>query len=470
MFRTRAKQMLLIFGIAFALRLAMCVWGADRVPPTADGAFYHVVAQRIAQGQGYTWLWPDGTVTFAAHYPVGYPAMMSVVYYLFGAVPLWAMLGNAFMGASGVTAAYWLSASALEKSRIKVHTQRSAFISALALALSPTLILYTPALMTEAVVGALLAIAICLAIVYQSEDTLRHTRVLLFVGLALVLAISCLVRPQSLIMAALLGLLLEKGIIRRLLSCVSLIVLTLAMVSPWTLRNCDRMDSCVFVSANGGWNLLIGSYPEGNGAWVGIEGERVPEECRTIFSESGKDKCFSNAGRQRIMSAPLAWLKLVPAKLRATFDYSAAGVEHLYAAGAVNEAQKTPLQILEYAWQRAFAILTLVGAWFAASARRGNFWPTLGLVFGVISFLGAGAWLGWLIVVCLLLAVPRVHANLPLVAAAGSIASTAAIHAVFFGAGRYSLPIWYVAAPVAAIGIATLNQARDRLRQRFLSN
>src|SRR5690606_31750857 len=174
------------------------------------------------------------------------------------------------------------------------------------------------------------------------------------VELALVLAISCLVRPQSLIMAALLGLFLEKGIMRRLLSCLSLVVLTLAMVSPWTLRNCDKMYSCVFVSANGGWNLLIGSYPEGNGAWVGIEGEHVPEECRTIFSESGKDKCFSHAGRQRIMSAPLAWLKLVPAKLRATFDYSAAGVEHLYAAGAVNEAQKTPLQILEYAWQRAF--------------------------------------------------------------------------------------------------------------------
>jgi len=58
-------------ALAFALRVLVVCWAKDRFPPADDGSFYHVVAQRIAHGQGYTWLWPDGAVSFAAHYPVG---------------------------------------------------------------------------------------------------------------------------------------------------------------------------------------------------------------------------------------------------------------------------------------------------------------------------------------------------------------------------------------------------------------
>src|SRR5256885_7855973 len=46
--------------------------------------FYHAVATRIARGAGYTWAWPDGVVTYAAHYPVGYPALLGAAYAVFG--------------------------------------------------------------------------------------------------------------------------------------------------------------------------------------------------------------------------------------------------------------------------------------------------------------------------------------------------------------------------------------------------
>ena len=66
--------------IAFVARWFVVVWAANRIPPTADGTYYHVLATRIAEGHGYTWLWPDGAVTYAAHYPVGYPALLAGPY------------------------------------------------------------------------------------------------------------------------------------------------------------------------------------------------------------------------------------------------------------------------------------------------------------------------------------------------------------------------------------------------------
>ena len=77
-----------IFGLALALRLLVALWGAGRFPPADDGSFYHVVATRIAHGDGYTWAWPDGVITYAAHYPVGYPALLGAGYTLMGELKL----------------------------------------------------------------------------------------------------------------------------------------------------------------------------------------------------------------------------------------------------------------------------------------------------------------------------------------------------------------------------------------------
>ena len=80
---------------ALVARLIVVWWAAARFPPAEDGKFYDVVANRIARGLGYTWLWPDGVVTYAAHYPVGYPALVGGLYAVFGPLPVWAMVFNA---------------------------------------------------------------------------------------------------------------------------------------------------------------------------------------------------------------------------------------------------------------------------------------------------------------------------------------------------------------------------------------
>ena len=84
---THAKHTVWVVALALAARGLVVGWAWGEVPPIADGTYYDILGRRIAEGQGYTWLWPDGAVTYAAHYPVGYPAIVALSYLVFGASP-----------------------------------------------------------------------------------------------------------------------------------------------------------------------------------------------------------------------------------------------------------------------------------------------------------------------------------------------------------------------------------------------
>ena len=190
---------LVTFAVALAARLAVVVWAAGRFPPTADGKYYETIAERIAQGLGYTWLWPDGAVTYAAHYPVGYPALAGAVYALVGPRPAAAMALNALLGALAALAAHRLAARAAGP--------RLALASGLAVALHPGLVAYTPAIMTEGVTAAFVISAA--AVAAWARD--RERVVLPAVAVGLIVGVATLVRPQSLVLAPIFGLLAGAG-------------------------------------------------------------------------------------------------------------------------------------------------------------------------------------------------------------------------------------------------------------------
>jgi hypothetical protein len=90
----------LVTAVALAARLAVVLWAAPRIPPAADGTYYQRIARaHRGQGLGYTWLWPDGAVTYAAHYPVGYPARSAPCTRSSVLTPRAAMALNALLGA-----------------------------------------------------------------------------------------------------------------------------------------------------------------------------------------------------------------------------------------------------------------------------------------------------------------------------------------------------------------------------------
>ncbi len=118
----------------------------------------------------------------------------------------------------------------------------------------------------------------------------------------------------------------ELGRWGRLLAPALVIVGTLAVMAPWAMRNERVFGRPVLVSANAGWNLLIGTDSTARGGWRALD---PPAECREVWDEAAKDACFGQAARRSIAESPGAWLGLVPAKLAATFDLGGSGPSYL---------------------------------------------------------------------------------------------------------------------------------------------
>ncbi len=444
----RRRDALLVLAVALLARLAVVAWASGRFPASEDGHYYDVLARRLASGLGYTWAWDDGTVTYAALYPVGYPGMLAVAYAVFGASAGVAMVLNALLGTAAAGAAYRLADD-------PAGPRWRPTAAGLAVALHPALLPYTAAVMTEGVTAGLLLVATALAA--HARTAGRPWRGWLLLGV--VMGVATLVRPQSLLLAPLLGALAVPAGGRaraRVLGAAAATALALACVVPWTLRNCERMHRCALVSVNGGWNLLIGAQTT-TGSWDQIH---VPDECATAWDEAGKDACFEQVARRDIAASPVAWLARAPAKIATTLDYFGAAPWYLHVANpkAFGDAAKLSLAVIETIACR----LLLLGALWAVGRRQGPRLParTGVAAAGALAAVTTHAWSGYVaIVVAVALLGRRALASAPAVvpATAGVIAATVLVHAIFFGAGRYGL----VVAPfVAVLAFARPSQSR----------
>jgi 4-amino-4-deoxy-L-arabinose transferase-like glycosyltransferase len=426
--------------VAFVARAAVVLWAGGRFPPAADGVYYHAIAVRVAEGLGSTWLWPDGKVTYAAHYPVGYPALLSLGYRVAGASPTVGAWVNALLGTMAAIAVHRLAYSSMRPNL--------AVGAGLAVALHPGLVMYTPALMTEGVTASLLAIAAWTA-------SLRTGRGL--VALGLVMGVATLVRPQSLVLAPCLAFVscgADRSMWERFRRAGLATGLALLVCAPWTIRNCVRMQRCARVSFNSGWNLLSGAADDATGTWAPIE---VPEICRTVWDEAEKDICFEREARRLIARAPGRWVGLVPARLASTFDYAGAPGYYLHASNpeAFGDRAKVALGAAETIYERVAYLGALAFAGFVAGPRR-KIRLALVLVAALLLF-QIHAYLGVLGLVIALGLLGRTLIVGPVLPSAAFfvLLATAAVHAVFFGAGRYSM----VAFPlVTALGFAVLTR------------
>lgn len=434
---TRAgRDRAIVTAVALALRLALAPLAAT-FPPAGDGTYYDVIARRIAEGHGYTWLWPDGAVTYAAHYPVGFPALLAGAYAVLGVHPWVVVLVNALLGAAGAAAGHRLAES--------VTTPRRALLGGLLVAAHPALVPYALATMTEGATTALVLVAAALAL-----------------ASFLAIGVATLVRPQCLVLAPALGALVFQERLRgRLAGAAAAILVALLVCAPWTARNCVRMKQCALVSVNGGWNLLIGAQSE-TGSWTPVD---VPEPCKTVWDEAGKDACFGVAARQVIARDPGAWIAKAPAKLATTLDYFGAAPWYLNASNgrALGDRGKIALGTVETLASRGLLLAAaLATGWGALRRPFGAGLPRAELA-GRLVALGAApfallrhAWPGYVLLalglaaLCLTARRPR-----PVLGAftAAVLLATCTLHAIFFGAGRYGLVVAPFVALLAAAGL-----------------
>jgi len=430
------------FAVALAARLGIVAWARGRFPAADDGHYYDLLARRLASGAGYTWLWPDGAVTYVAHYPVGYPLLLAAPYALFGASPGVAMAINAVIGASSALAVY----SLLDGPTVP---RWRPLAGAMVVALHPALLPYTAAVMTEGVTASLLVAAAALA------ARARTARVAWpwLTAAGSVMACAILVRPQSLLLAPVFGFLAMAGgggLAPRLLRAAGVTALALACISPWTLRNCVRMHRCALVSVNGGWNLLIGAMTT-TGGWQALT---VPPACATVWDEAAKDRCFGEEATREIARAPRAWLGRAPAKIAMTLDYFAAAPSYLHSSNP--SSFDRPAEVALVGFETLTCRLLLLAALVACGRLPGP--RALGrkviALGGSVAAVTPYGWIGYLALpVCVGVAGGRAVARGPMLVpcAAAVILATVVTHAVFFGAGRYGL----VVAPfVAALAFA----------------
>ncbi len=429
------RESLLVGAVAAIARFVVILWAAPRFPAAADGTFYHRLASRLAIGAGYTWLWDDGTVTPAAHYPVGYPALLAGPYALFGASPTVAMVVAGLLGTIAVVCTYRVAAREMRG--------RAPLFAGLLVALHPALLPYTAALMTEGVTASLFAIV--LACREPRGGTSPVRRLGLTLAASALGGLLVLVRPQNLLLLPFLALATSPPSARwkqRLLRAALGPVLALAFVVPWTARNCREMHRCALVSVNGGWNLLIGAHAT-SGGWSPVP---VPSACKEVWDEAGKDLCFERAAKKDIAEHPVSFLALVPRKLANTFEYVGAAGWYLHTsnAEAFPERAKNVLGTIETIFLRC----VLAAALFVQASRWGKGRPAgwkwaaavagLAVVSATVGYVALAA-----------LAVRKRATPLEMTTAA-AVLSTAAVHAVFFGAGRYALVVLPFVAVLAA--------------------
>jgi len=430
--RQRRADALLVLAVAAAVRLAVVAWASTRFPPAEDGRYYDILARRLASGAGYTWLWPDGAVTWAAHYPVGYPAMLAAAYAVLGPSVAVAMALNAVLGAASAYGAHRIvDGPGVARWR--------PIAGGLAVALHPALVPYTAALMTEGIAASLIVVAAALSGAARGPG-----RALPWVtGAGVIMGLATLVRPQSLLLAPVLGALAahrDAGWRARWRPAAVVTAVALGCVAPWSARNCVRMHRCALVSVNGGWNLLIGATTV-SGGWEPLA---APSACATVWDEAGKDACFERAARAAIARSPGAWIARAPAKLAVTLDYFGAAPWYLHASApdAFGDRAKTALGALETVVSR----LLLLGALVAGGTMSGERPRARQIVAasGAVAALTVHGWIGYAALAgCLGLAGWRTAARAPLAVpvTAAVILLTMAIHTAFFGAGRYGLAV-----------------------------
>ncbi len=400
-------------------------------PPTWDGNFYHRGALSLAQGFGYAER--AGTIAWS-HYPVGYSALLAPFYWLFGSGPLVAPLVNSGVGAATAVLAWALARRA--------YGPRRAGLAGLLVALHPGLILYCALLMTEALAGFLLLLL--------GWVTLRSgARGWGLVAAGATLAAAAYVRPQSLLAAPLLLLLIPGRLSVRVLRAGAASAIAALLIAPWTLRNCLRLDDCALISTNGGWNLAISAKTE-DGGYVPLDGE---SECASAPGPVAQDRCWAQAGLETIAEDPARWLAKIPGKLAHTYNYES------FAVGYLTHARPD-----QWPEQRTWAWMTRLGAMhhllmlaalllLVARPTRNRLresWPLLALLGAIVAFYAIATRLPgkpvfWLAVLLPGLALvplpdrPRLPSPLPYLL--GLLAATSIIHALFFGADRYHVAV-----------------------------
>jgi 4-amino-4-deoxy-L-arabinose transferase-like glycosyltransferase len=331
--------------------------------PAVDDAWYLETARGIAAGQGYLHL---GKPT--AYFPVGYPAILALVFRVAGASLQSAQLLNVVLSLATVVCTFSIA-------RALGGSDRTATLAAALLAFMPNQVLSCCVSMSEITFTFLMTLGIALSL---RRDWGRANLWGVLVGVTFGWA--TLVRPQGLVVpffvVPLVGLfrhgwpLLDRRSLGRL---AALSVGLAVVVAPWTYRNYRVFDAVVLVSTNGGDNLLIGNNPTSTQHCADPLALFPPDVDVTHMSELARDRLGSSIAKSYLLHHPFEALSRVPKKIWYMYRSDLGVTNWLW-----EDAGKTgtPLYFVCQGVTQAFYLLVLAGA-LAWLVRKGLAYRTL---------------------------------------------------------------------------------------------
>ncbi len=267
----QANFLAVVVVVGVLLRLVWGLWAQRKTPGSwqvsGDQYGYWYYANEISHGRGYR-SYITGEAT--AYYPVGYPAILGMVYLIGRYIPgldnqatLTVLFHTALAGAS-IVLVYFIGR--------KILDHRVGLIAATIFALFPSLVIGVATFAVEPmfIFSALLVVAIAIDHDWSAGPMTR--RRLLWFGVAL--GGSALVRPFAL--PVLLGLGVAafcaarrgdrfRSVLRHMLwPALTLIV----VLVPWTVRNEVRFSAFVPISTNLGDTLCMSRFPGSGGGFA----------------------------------------------------------------------------------------------------------------------------------------------------------------------------------------------------------
>ena len=299
------RLLLAVIALAAVLRIGWVLYA--QTIPGSDFHQYDLLAQRLANGQGYV----DEFGEPSAFYAIGWPFFLSIVYRIFGYSLIAAQLVNALMAVGSVALVFVISRYLLN--------DRFALLAALLVAINPTLVLYSSAHGTESLfIFQLLLISWLLMRSIKSPTAFGLILIGILTGLAV------LVRPVAICVplgAFAADYFMNRRDIRNSLKKALIIVgITIVIVSPWIVRNSMVVGSTTLQTSSG-VVLWIGHNPDATGGLMPpplIEGVGAPGArpgAGENITEAEANSVYTSAAIKSVLDNPLRTVTLIPRKM-----------------------------------------------------------------------------------------------------------------------------------------------------------
>ncbi len=400
------RTLIAIIVVSVVLRVGVAFIMGNRIEPLPgiqDQQSYHMLAQRVLQGHGFTvaedW-WPltrAGEAT--AHWSYLYTLYLVGVYAVFGAQPLGARLLQALIvGILWPLLAYRLGR--------RLAGETTGLVAAGWSAAYPYFVYYGAALMTEPfyITAILASLELALTMAAQSVEPAGRGRTAgRWALLGLILGIAVLLRQLFLVFVpflvgyvwiAQLRRSLQPGagrLARRIIrpAAQSLLYPAIAvgvialLIAPWTVRNAVAFNRFVLLNTNAGFAFFWANHPVYGAAFVGIlpadtpYESLIPRELRSL-SEAEMDSALMGKGLEFVLQDPLRYIQLSISRIAAYFMFWPSGDSTLFSNVA---------RVLSFAVALPFIVYGLIVA-----ARRWRAWVLLYLFVGVYTAIHLLSW------------------------------------------------------------------------------